>query len=144
MSDYKILAFCVISLYEVLVLRDTTYEKACEKQIKAGGKIPKDNDGITEAAAGLAPGPNRLTEKQLRELFIHLKHGYLDYGVGALIIGKKKLSYYIMVPNEKEYSNHKAAYDENETALRIADNIRHTGSKRTRSGKNFDGGHNNH
>jgi len=140
MKKHNMLAFCLISSHEVLMLIDIPYEKACEKQanLVATGKKHAEHEGIKAMAHNLATGPNRLTETQLQKVVVRLCNAYREFGVGALIMHEDKFSYYVMVPNEKDYAIHKTMYDKSEMELRKNDNIRYTSSKRTRSGKQFD------
>lgn len=133
MKKNKMLAFCVISSHEAVMLIDIAYEKVCEKQTKAAV-------GFTAAIANLDANPNRLSEMQLQEVVMRLCNAYREFGVGALVMKEGKFFYRIIVPNVTEYTNHKAMYDERESKLRNAENARHVSTKRTRSGKNFDGG----
>jgi hypothetical protein len=145
MKKYKMIAFCVISFHEVLVLCVGDYEKICKKNPKY--KSPNhaiettEYNGIeTALSARLDAGPNRLNGAQLHEVIMRMGYAYRKYGVGALVMHEDKFSYRIIVPNRTEYTNHKAAYDDKERTLRIGYDINHTSSKRTRSGKKFDGG----
>jgi hypothetical protein len=129
----KSLAFCIIDAHMVVILYNVPYQEVCEK------KPDKCND-LKGVAENLPPSENRLSESQLQEVVMRLKHAYLDYGVGALIMEEDKFVYQVMVPNEKEYTLHKEEYDAREAALKAACETRHAGSKRTRSGKKFDVG----
>lgn len=129
----KFLGVCVISKWQVVVLHDIPFEKAC-------AKVPQAANTMQGAAENLPPSENRLSESQLQEVVMRLKHAYLDYGVGALIMEEDKFVYQVMVPNEKEYTLHKEAYDAREAALKVVSAARHAASKRTRSGKKFDVG----
>jgi hypothetical protein len=138
MKKYKMIAFCVISFHEVLMLCEGEYEKVCKKNPKY--KSVNHTVDTTELSARLNAGPNRLNGAQLHEVISRMGYAYRKYGVGALVMHEDKFSYRIIVPNRTEYTNHKAAYDDSEKTLRIAYDINHIGSKRTRSGKKFDGG----
>jgi hypothetical protein len=133
MKERKMLAFCVVGSHDVLMLRDIAYEKACVQVAHA-----VDQDGTADMVASLTAGPNRLSEAQFREVYMRLCASYKQYGVGALIMKEHGWAYDVMVPNEQEYEDNKALYDAREAALRITNDIRHAGSKRTRSGKKFD------
>ena len=142
MKKYKMLAFCVIDSHSVLILRHTDYEKICEKYPKYYSDTPTAT-AVARLAAHPNASPNCLTEAQFNEVNMRLCNAYREFGVGALVMKEGKFYYHIIVPNEKEYANHKAMYDESEMALRMADDVRHAGSKRTRSGKKFDSCSNN-
>jgi hypothetical protein len=132
MRKQKMLGFCIIDKNKVVMLYNVPYEKACNKN----PELPADIQG---AAATLPDSENRLSEAQLQEVVGRLISAYIEYGVGALVLdGENGFFYQVMVPNEKDYANHKAAYDADEMMLRAAAAERHAGSKRTRSGKKFD------
>jgi hypothetical protein len=141
MKKYKMLAFCVIGSHNVMILRNIDYKKVCEKYPKYSCDTPASV--VAHLAAGPNASPNRLTEAQFDEVNMRLGNAYREFGVGALVMKEGKFFYHVIVPNEKEYANHKAMYDESEMALRMADDVRHAGSKRTRSGKKFDSCYNN-
>lgn len=142
MKKHKMLAFCVIGSHNVMILRHTDYEKICEKYPKYYSDTPAAT-AVARLAAHPNASPNCLTEAQFNEVNMRLCSAYREFGVGALVMKEGKFYYHIIVPNEKEYANHKAMYDESEMALRMADDVRHAGSKRTRSGKKFDSCSNN-
>ena len=71
---------------------------------------------------------------------MRLKHAYLEYGVGALIMEENSFSYQVMVPSAKDYLLHKEEYEGREAAVRAEVDERHAHSKRTRSGAGFDAG----
>ena len=83
---------------------------------------------------------NRLSAAQLHEVVMRLKHAYLEYGVGALIMEENSFSYQVMVPSAKDYLLHKEEYEGREAAVRAEVDERHAHSKRTRSGAGFDAG----
>lgn len=142
MKKHKMLAFCVIGSHKVMILRDINYDKICKKYPKYYSDTPVAT-AVARLAAGPNANPNCLTEAQFNEVNMRLCNAYRAFGVGALVMKEGKFFYHIIVPNEKEYANHKAMYDESEMALRMADDVRHAGSKRTRSGKKFDSCSNN-
>jgi hypothetical protein len=141
MKKHKMLAFCIIGSHNVMILRDIEYDKICKKYPKYSGQTP--TTAVAKLAAGSNAGPNCLNEAQFKEVNMRLCNAYREFGVGALVMKEGKFYYHVIVPNEKEYFNHKAMYDESERALKMADDVRHAGSKRTRSGKKFDSGYNN-
>lgn len=132
-KNNKSLAFCIIDASVVVILYNVPHQKACAKN-------PGERNALKVVVENLPPSENRLSESQLQEVVMRLKHAYLDYGVGALIMEQDKFVYHVMVPNEKEYTLHKEAYDAREAALRVVSAARHAASKRTRSGKKFDVG----
>jgi hypothetical protein len=141
MKKHKMLAFCIIGSHNVMILRDIDYDKICKKYPKYSGQTP--TTAVAKLAADSNSGPNCLNEAQFNEVNMRLCNAYREFGVGALVMKEGKFFYHVIVPNEKEYFNHKAMYDESENALRMADDVCHASSKRTRSGKKFDSGYNN-
>lgn len=132
MKQTKMVALCVISSYEVIMLCDGNFNKACKNK-----KIANVDQNTASLATRLNADPNRLNEAQLSEVIIRMRYAYRKYGVGALVMHENKFSYRIIVPNKTEYANHKAMYDNSERTIRIAYDINHIGTKRTRSGKKF-------
>jgi hypothetical protein len=133
MKKQKMLAFCIIDESVVVILYNIPYVKVCEK-------YPDKCTDLKQVSENLPLNENRLSEAQLQEVVRRLMHAYLEYGVGALIMEENNFSYQIMVPNTKEYLLHQEEYDAREQAVRVACDIRHAGSKRTRSGAGFDKG----
>ena len=132
MEKYEMLALCVISEKEVLILSEISYKKLSEK-------LSEDKIDTTNTASHLLPGPNRLTQAQYDEVVMRLKHNYLDYGIGVMIIDENGFKYHIVVPNRKEYNNYKTEYDEKKRLFSIVNDKYHANAKRTRSGKKYNG-----
>jgi hypothetical protein len=127
----KMLAFCIISPKDVVMLFNIPYDVACAARPEA----THDFEGL---AAALPASDHRLNEVQLQEVVARLVHGYLDYGVGALIMDHDKFVYQVMVPGTKDYLQNQVLYDSMQEAVTAVANERHAGSKRTRSGARFD------
>jgi hypothetical protein len=142
MKKRKMLAFCVISPHEVVMLKDVAFEKACAKLAQSAGQTIEEYDGTDTLVASLFPGPHRINKAQFLEIVGRLVASYREYGVGALVLHEDKFVYHVMVPNEQEYAKHQADYDARETALRASCDARHAGSKRTRSSAQYGAGRN--
>jgi hypothetical protein len=85
MKKQKFLAVCVIDKGAAVVLYDIPYAKACEQ-------MPDKERTAEGAAASLPASTNRLSAAQLHEVVMRLKHAYLEYGVGALIMEENSFS----------------------------------------------------
>jgi hypothetical protein len=117
----KMLGFCIIGPKDVVMLFDIPYDVGCAAR-------PEAFNGFEGAAAALPASDHRLNEVQLQEVVARLKHAYLDYGVGALIMDHDKFVYQVMVPNTKDYHEHQVLYDAVEGALTAVAHERHAGS----------------
>ena len=146
--EQGLLGFCIIDDKCVLTLLDGSYEAAV-------AQAPTTTvTGFTAMSQTVPDSPNRLNAAQLEEVTMRLKHAYLDYGVGVLIIEHDKFTYQVLVPNAKEYTRHREYYDGRQTATKARAvelaqfraetqkaraEAQHVRSKQTRSGKSYDG-----
>jgi hypothetical protein len=146
MINLEMEAFCVLDYHHVLIFSSNPSRKFIENSVASVG--------IATTIASLDDSLNRPTVAQLNDVVMRMTSSFHKYGVGALVKDAEGFNFHILVPNVPEYEKYKEKYDEIESKIKkdeddkiekerkIADNFRHASTKRTRSGKKYDDGHN--